>query len=116
MNYDGRIFRAVANSSNGDVDETTRFEYHQVDSVVWATYRGGDIAFGTLLATSDDAGNLNMRYQHLDHAGCFKTGKCLSTPEVMPDGRIRLHERWQWTSGDASEGTSTLEEVDRGVE
>ena len=112
MNYDGRVFRPLSNSPNGDVDDETRFEYHQSGTTVWATYRGGDIVFGTLLATSDDAGKLDMRYQHLDGSGNFKTGKCVSTPEALPDGRLRLHERWQWTSGDGSEGTSILEEIE----
>lgn len=33
------------------------------------------------------------------------------TPEILPDGRIRLHERWQWTNGDGSSGTSIVEEL-----
>jgi len=39
------------------------------------------------------------------------TGICTSTPEILPDGKIRLHEKWRWTSGDLSEGESVIEEV-----
>jgi len=39
------------------------------------------------------------------------TGKCTSTPELMENGKLRLHEVWQWTSGDLSECTSILEEI-----
>jgi hypothetical protein len=39
------------------------------------------------------------------------TGICRSTPEILPDGRIRLHEKWQWTSGDRSSGESIVEEI-----
>ena len=39
------------------------------------------------------------------------TGRCASTPEVLADGRLRLHERWQWTCGGEEEGESTVEEV-----
>lgn len=39
------------------------------------------------------------------------TGRCLSTPEYLPDGRIQLYEKWQWTSGDQSAGESIVEEV-----
>jgi len=39
------------------------------------------------------------------------TGKCYSTPEVLVDGRIRLHEMWEWTSGDYSKGQSIVEEI-----
>ncbi len=38
-------------------------------------------------------------------------GKCISTPEVLPDGRIKFHEKWQWLSGDMSSGHSAIEEL-----
>jgi len=38
------------------------------------------------------------------------TGVCRTTPEQLPDGRLRLHETWHWTSGDGSAGSSVLEE------
>ena len=45
--------------------------------------------------------------------GELMTGVCRSVPELMPEGRIRLHETWRWTSGDGSSGRSVLEEIDR---
>jgi hypothetical protein len=38
-------------------------------------------------------------------------GKCLSTPQRLPDGRLRFSEQWQWLSGDMSSGSSEIEEV-----
>ncbi|MEM1056941.1 MAG: n-acetylglutamate synthase [Bacteroidota bacterium] len=111
LNYDGRRFASVATSDNGDVDGATRFDYRQRGDVVWATYQGGGVKMGTLIATVDARGGLDMRYQHVDAHGEIRTGTCLSVPEVLPDGRLRLHETWQWTSGDRSSGTSTLEEI-----
>ena len=111
INYDGRKFRSVANSPNGEVDAQTVFHYHQRDHIVWATYQGGSIQWGTLIATVDDAGCLDMRYQHVNASGELMTGKCASTPEALPDGRLRLHEKWQWTSGDQSSGQSIVEEI-----
>lgn len=110
INYNGRIFRSVNNSANGEVDDQTVFHYFQSADIVWATYQGGAIRRGTLIAKVDDAGRLDMRYQHINAAGELMTGECLSTPEVLPDGRIRLHEVWQWTSGDRSTGQSIVEE------
>lgn len=52
-----------------------------------------------------------MRYQHVNAEGELMTGICRSTPEVLADGRIRLHEKWRWTSGDLSSGESIIEEV-----
>ena len=38
------------------------------------------------------------------------TGICQSTPELLPNGKLRLHEAWQWTAGDRSKGSSVIEE------
>lgn len=111
FNYDGRVFRSVANSEGGDVGGETTFHYHQRDNVVWATYAGGSVNFGTLLATVDASGNLDMRYQHVSADGNFKSGKCASQPEQLGDGRLRLHEQWQWTDGANGQGESIIEEV-----
>lgn len=111
IDYDGRVFRPVETASNGQVGNGTVFHYHQRGDVVWATYSGGGVEQGTLVATVDASGDLDMRYGHVDTSGALQTGTCQSTPKVGADGRIRLHERWQWTSGDHSSGTSVLEEV-----
>ena len=39
------------------------------------------------------------------------TGTCISTPEILETGKIRLHEKWQWTSGDKSKGESIIDEM-----
>jgi hypothetical protein len=111
LDYEGRSFRSVANTQGGDVDAGTTFHYHQRGAVVWATYAGGSVVFGTLLAQVDPLGNLDMRYQHVSSDGKFKTGRCQSSPERLPDGRLRLRERWQWTDGAEGEGVSVIEEV-----
>ncbi|MDB5243244.1 MAG: n-acetylglutamate synthase [Spirosoma sp.] len=109
--YDNKFFRSVTNTSNGEVSNETVFHYHQQGRVVWADYGGGGITKGLLIATMQDNDCLDMRYQHVNVQGELMTGRCYSTPEQLPDGRIRLHERWQWTSGDGSSGESIVEEV-----
>ncbi len=111
MQYDKNIFGSVANTDNGEVSAATTFWYHQEGGVVWAEYRGGSVVKGFLVAKVLTDGELDMVYQHLNTDGDFRTGVCRSTPEVLPDGRIRLHERWRWTNGDGSEGTSVIEEI-----
>ena len=64
------------------------------------------------MASVDDDGALDMRYAHVNAEGHLMTGECRSTPDLLPDGRLRLHERWQWTSGDRSAGESIVEELD----
>jgi hypothetical protein len=109
--YAGKRFASIANTPNGEVTGDTVFDYHQRGDVVWATYEGGPVHKGTLVAVVGADGALDMRYQHVNAKGEIMTGECRSTPEVLADGRIRLHETWQWTSGDRSSGTSIVEEI-----
>lgn len=109
--YDGKVFVSTRNSERGVVSAETRFHYHQLGELVWATYEGAVVRFDSLLAKADENGCLDMRYQHLTTAGEPETGQWRSLPEVLADGRLRLHERWRWTSGDRSEGASIVEEV-----
>ena len=39
----------------------------------------------------------------------IKSGKCLSTPEILEDGKICYHENWIWDSGE--KGTSVIKEI-----
>ncbi len=112
INYDKRIFKSVANSETGEVTSETTFYYHQKDNYVWAEYSGGEILFGNLIAQVFEDYSLEMRFQHLNKQGELMTGKCASTPEILPNGKIRLYEKWQWTSGDLSCGESIVEEID----
>ncbi|SOD79015.1 n-acetylglutamate synthase [Spirosoma fluviale] len=109
--YSNKTFRSVTNTDNGEVSSETLFHYHQENSIVWAEYAGGSIVKGFLIAVVQPDNSLDMRYEHVNKEGELMTGKCLSTPEFLTDGRIRLHEQWQWTSGDGSSGTSIIEEV-----
>jgi len=111
VHYDGRRFRSVENSSAGEVGPETVFDYRQEGDLVWATYRGEAVRFGTLVATADAEGRLDARYGHVNRSGELMTGECRTTPERLPDGRLRLHEEWRWTSGDRSSGTSVVEEI-----
>jgi hypothetical protein len=111
ISYDGRRFVSVENSEAGEVGEGTVFHYRQRGPVVWATYEGGRVRFGTLVAACDEAGKLDMRYSHVNASGALMTGRCRSIPETLPDGRLRLHESWQWTCGDFASGQSIVEEV-----
>ena len=111
INYHNRKFASVQNSETGEVSSETTFYYHQKGNLVWAEYSGGGIVFGTLIAKVLEGNSLEMRYQHLNKQAELMTGRCLSTPEIMPNGKIRLHEKWQWTSGDLSTGESTIEEI-----
>ena len=111
IDYNNRYFRSVGDVDGGDVDADTLFHYRQEGEVVWATYRGGGVALGTLTALVLPDGKLDMRYQQVSKDGIIKTGRCLSTPEILADGRLRLHESWSWIEGGVGAGESRIEEV-----
>jgi hypothetical protein len=52
-----------------------------------------------------------MRYHQINHNNELMTGLCKSKPEMLENGKIRLHETWEWTSGDKSKGQSIIEEL-----
>lgn len=112
MNYNGKRFRPVQNSENGEVSTDMIFEYEQKNQILKCSYSGSKIIEGHLLGLVDENGTIQMRYHQVNQQGELMTGICTSTPEIMTNGKIRLHENWQWTSGDKSHGTSILEEVD----
>jgi hypothetical protein len=111
ISYHNKKFRAIANSANGETSSDTIFHYKQEGNVVTASYSGGKITSGNLIALVDASGSLNMRYHQVNTKGELMTGVCFSTPEILPNGKIRLHEKWEWTSGDRSKGESIVEEI-----
>ncbi len=112
MNYHDRKFKAVSNSENGEVAEGMIFHYQQQYNIVTCEYAGGEIVKGHLIGVVDNDGNIKMRYHQVNKKGHLMTGKCHSKPEIMENGLIRLHEEWEWTSGDESKGSSILEEIE----
>ena len=111
MNYNNKKFRPVQNSANGETSAETIFEYIQEGNILTSTYCGGQIVKGHLIGLVAKDGTITMRYHQVNTKGELMTGKCTSQPELMENGKIRLHENWQWTSGDQSKGQSILEEV-----
>lgn len=111
INYHNRKFKAVSNSENGEVSHDMIFHYQQQDDIITCSYQGGKIISGHLIGTVNRDGVINMRYHQVSAHGQIMTGKCISKPELLPNGKLCLHEDWQWTSGDQSKGHSILEEI-----
>ena len=111
MNYNNRKFRPVSNSENGEVSNDMIFHYKQAGNILTCNYQELKILKGHLIGLVDDNGNIEMKYHQINQNGELMTGICFSTPEVLGNGKIRLVEEWQWTSGDKSKGKSILEEI-----
>lgn len=111
IHFGGRLFRPVSRSSNSQTTPETIFKYDQRGDLITAVYSGGEISFGQLIAVMRKSGLLDFRYHHMSADGNLRTGKGISTIETLASNKLRLHETWQWTSGDKSSGTSILEEI-----
>jgi hypothetical protein len=111
INYHNRKFRPISNSDTGEVDNEMIFHYQQEGDILSCSYAGENIIDGHLIGLVDPSGCIEMRYHQVNMKGELMTGFCQSKPEHYKNGKIRLHEEWQWTSGDHSKGNSILEEI-----
>jgi len=110
IDYHNKIFRPVVNSENGETSNETVFIYKQIGNILSSEYSGGKIKKGHLIGLVGENGNINMRYHQVNNKNELMTGICKSIPEILENGKIRLHESWEWTSGDRSKGNSIIEE------
>ena len=111
VSYDNKFFIGIVNYDDGDLTRETVFRYRQKGEVVWGSFEGGRVMHGNFIAKIIEDDKLDMVWQYLNKEGELHTGICISTPELLPDGRIRLHESWQLTSGDKKTGESVIEEL-----
>lgn len=111
INYHGRTFTGVSNSPNGQISGDTLFRYSHYDNILIASYQGGTILEGHMIGEVQEDSSLYFTYHHIDTNKQLKSGYCHSVPEVLPDGRIRLYEQWEWTHGGTGKGESVVEEV-----
>ncbi|PRO64483.1 n-acetylglutamate synthase [Alkalicoccus urumqiensis] len=111
MNYDSKVFVSTENTANGEVSAQTTFYYKQEGQILTAEYSGGSIQAGRLIGLVQEDGTLHFRYSHINQRGELRGGECRSVPETLEDGRIRLHETWNWLDAEQTQGTSVVEEV-----
>jgi hypothetical protein len=109
LDLDGVRMRAVTTASCGQVDAGTAFTFGQRGSTVWAQYSGGGVWIGYLVGTLA-AGRLFYRYSQIDCRGEVHGGRSVCDVARLPDGRLRLVERFEWDSREGS-GTNVLEEL-----
>ncbi|AQY52082.1 n-acetylglutamate synthase [Listeria weihenstephanensis] len=111
VDYQGKKFVVVENSENGEVSTETVFHYFQDGDVISGTYEGGEIERGTLIGVVNRDGSLDFRYNHVSIHKKIRSGTCHSTPENLPNGKLRMHEKWQWNGLERDSGTSIVEEI-----
>ncbi|WP_173917562.1 n-acetylglutamate synthase [Halobacillus sp. Marseille-Q1614] len=111
IDYNNRTFISVENTENGEVSSKTYFHYYQEGRILYADYEGGDIVKGKLVGIVNADDTLEFRYNHINISNEIRGGKCKSTPVITNDGKIELHEEWQWIDQKQTEGRSVIREV-----
>ena len=81
------------------------------ENILTCSYSGDNIVNGHLIGLVDDNGKIEMSYHQINTKGELMTGICFSEPELTGNGKIKLYENWEWTSGDKSSGKSVLIEM-----
>jgi hypothetical protein len=108
IDYDGRRFVSSAAETAGAGDFPVA-RYAQRGDLVWAEFAGGRVRAGRLVGVAAPNGVLRLAYCQVLTDGAMVAGECVSTPTVLPDGRLRLEERWR--RADGSTGVSVIEEL-----
>ena len=107
FDYDGRRFCPV--SAGPDGRDPAKGLYHQQGDLVWAEFSGPEVLMGRLVGTCGPDGVIDATYCLVSRDGRAAAGACVSTPTLLADGRIHLHERWRRLDG--TSGESHIEEV-----
>jgi len=109
QSIDGCVFKSISNDTDGDVGGETYFWFEQTDDLIHARYHGGSVRLGHLVGHHLGE-TLDFRYAHVTITGDTATGHSVDRIECLDDGRLRLHEEWEWDSKSGT-GSSILEEV-----
>ena len=108
LNYDGRRFAPA----DGVAGEQSRVAvYRQRADLLWGEFSGGRARRGALTGNCAADGTLDFSYCMVLDSGEIVSGRCHSTPTVLADGRIRLHEEWERYGPGGGRGISAIEEL-----
>lgn len=109
--YDGVRFTAGASGTgHAAACEAPVALYRQDGDLVWGEFAGGHVRRGSLVGTCDEDGVLHITYCMVLTSGDIVSGRSISTPTTLPDGRIQLRERWERYGPHRATGISYLEE------
>jgi hypothetical protein len=110
IDYNGKRFRDTAHA-DGDGPVAS---YRQSGDLLWADFSGGRVRHGSLSGVCHPDGSIEFNYTMVLADATLLAGHCESTPELLPDGRIRLHETWERYGPQAATGVSQLDEIGPG--
>ena len=109
VSLDGVRMFVSSTGDGGVVDAETRVVFVQRGPRVVGKYRGGSIRRGVLAGAVSDR-VLTFRYLQVELSGGIHGGRSTCEISRTPDGRLRILERFAWTTRDGS-GTNVFDEL-----
>ena len=110
ITLDDTCFCVAATAQDGVVNASTRLHFTQRGQRVLGRYCGGAIRRGYLVGTLV-GDSLRFRYAQTESAdGHVHGGSSACHLEVLPDGRLRLHEHFVWETR-SGKGTNIFDQV-----
>lgn len=109
ISLDGIQMCVSATSAIGVVGAGTRLHFIQRGPKAAARYSGGDIVRGWLVGRLSGS-ELTFRYVQREGSGELHHGHSVAAIDRLADGRLRITERFTWTSRRGS-GINLFEEL-----
>lgn len=106
IDFNNKTFLLVDNSDHGTVNNDTVFRYQQKNAIITATYDGGSIKYGKILAKQVNT-RLEMLYHCVTTQNELKAGKAVADISFSPNNKIILRLQWEWLNNNKEKGTST---------
>jgi hypothetical protein len=107
IDYDRHRFRPAGTAGEDGLVAL----YRQDGDLLYGEFSGGRSRRGGLAGTCAPDGTLRFAYCMVQTSGEVISGSCVSTPELLADGRVRLCERGERYGEHAAQGVSWLEEL-----
>ena len=109
INLDGVTMFVSSTAENGVVGGETRLHFAQRGTRVAARYAGGRVGRGWLVGRWN-ADTLHFRYVQREDGSVIHAGHSACSVEQLPDGRLRLIERFVWSTR-AGSGVNVFDEL-----
>jgi hypothetical protein len=111
LTLDGRVLSVPGRDGDERPGAGASFRYTQAGDLVHATYTGGTVRLGYRVGTRH-GNHLEFRWAEVLTTGETRCGRADARLEVLPDGRVRLHELWSVDApGSRTEGVGVADEM-----
>ncbi|MDB5279556.1 MAG: n-acetylglutamate synthase [Ferruginibacter sp.] len=110
INYNGKIFSPIVNNTGSDYWTEALFVFRQTGNILTSNYSGGNIVRGQMLAIVDDDGSMKMCYHHVTTDLVLFAGSGECHPEILPNGKIVLLQKWKSATSDMAGGNLIIGE------